>query len=92
MNGFIVDARQTRLITEGDDDALRQFAAILPSEFETFIAVVESKLPLAVEVEPLTANKLWTRILGARNRWFVGHRLINKIKVRFSKLGQQVSL
>src|SRR5215212_9644359 len=74
VNGLIVDPRQLGLVSKRNDDASGQFAAILPTELQPFVGIVEGKLPLTVEIEPFFANKLWTGILGARSRCCVGHR------------------
>ena len=65
MNSFIVYARKLSLICEGDNDSPGQLAPILPALFQSFIGVVESKFPFAVEIEPETTSKLWTGIFGS---------------------------
>ena len=65
MDRLVVDSGKFGLVTKRNVDSQRQRATVLPPETQSLLGVVESKLPLAVEIEPDTANKLWTRILWA---------------------------
>ena len=69
VNPFVVDAGKFSLVTEGDDDPARQFAAVMPAKSQTLVLIIERKFPLTVEIEPLVTNQLWPWILGAGNVW-----------------------
>ena len=73
VNRFVVDARELCLVSERNDDSSRQLAAILPAQLQALSCVVESELPLAIEIEPLVANKLWSGIFRTRNRFSHRH-------------------
>src|SRR6185369_10794200 len=62
VNRLVVDSGKFGLIAKGYDDSPRQLAAVLPTKTQSFIGIVESKLPLAVEIEPDATYKLWAWI------------------------------
>jgi len=58
MHGLIIDAGPLRLISEWNIDAPGQFTTVLPFQLQAFVGIVEGKLPLAVQVEPISCGRI----------------------------------
>ena len=65
----MVDAGERRFRAERDGDSLGE-VAVEQTPLQTAVAAVDLELPVAIEIEPVGAGELRTRIFGAWN----GHR------------------
>src|SRR3954471_4287800 len=84
MNILIVNSGEFGLVGERDDDLQRKFSTIIPTERESFIGIVKSEFPFAIQIQPWTANELWPRILRPRHcGLFIRHTLIKKYLISF---------
>src|ERR1043165_2726203 len=65
MNTLVVNASERGLVTKQDSASEGQLATVKPAAFPSFFSIVKGKLPLAVEIEPDAADKLWMWVFRA---------------------------
>jgi hypothetical protein len=54
------------LIGERNNDAPRKVPAVVPALFEALVGIIESELPLAIQIQPFVSHELRAGILGSR--------------------------